>query len=179
MTTTNSHLETTERVLPVRDAAEPLEDERARATLEQYLTLLDFRDRERARLAEQVMRRLEASGHTDRVARNVMLELHRVLAGPTEPQAPGHTELAVLLRSIRWRAAARVRFSWEPKEKLLTGLGQNGSNRFSAVPLIERRPMVPDEIEYVSWRGIRRSFIAWLLGKPAPAEFSLGRIPGK
>jgi hypothetical protein len=177
MTATSSYLETSEEVLPVH--VEPAEDKRAKASLEQYLALLGFAEPERARVAEQVMRRIEGRGHTDRLTRAVILELHRVLAGSMQLQPGGDSELTVLLRSIHWRAATWMGFFGEAEEKLLTNLGENGSTRFSAVPPIERRPMVPAQIEYISWRRMPRSFVAWLLGKRARAQFSLGQIPGE
>lgn len=53
------------------------------------------------------------------------------------------------------------------------------SPHFTSMPPIERRSMVPKQFEYISLGGLWRSLVACLRGKTAPAELSLGRIPGK
>jgi hypothetical protein len=180
MTNTNAYLPDSHGVfLPPRGIVDAPEQQRAKARLQKYLALLDCDERERAHLAEQVIRRALSRGNPDGLMRDLLLELHRALAVQVQARDNNDADVLVVWRPIDWWAVAWMRSSSNTKQWALKDGRKNGSTRLASMPPIERRPMVPDEIEYISWRGIRRSFVAWLLGKRAPAELSLGRIPGK
>jgi hypothetical protein len=179
MNITNSYSETSTEILPLLDSIVEREHELAKATVEQYLTLLGFHDPERRRLAEQVTHRAAARRDADPLTRGALVELHRVLGGSTEIEALRETEAGALMRSSNWRAVSCMESRFRRQEKSLTGWDRNEYTRLSSVPPLERRGMVPEEIEYLSWRSIGRSLITWLLGKRAPAQLSLGRIAGK
>jgi hypothetical protein len=111
-----------------------------KASVQEYLALLQLTDRERAGFVEQAIRRARGSGDPHRWPREAIPELHRALGSRTQASL---------------------------------------ATQVTSMPPIERRPMVPKEIEYLTLPWLCRSLLAWLLRKRAPAQLSFGKIPGK
>lgn len=161
------------------------EYQRAKARLELYLTLLGFDDEQRSRSVEHVMSRAVAYGNPDSAMQNVVQELHRFLASRARPHGLQYAEDSSVWRSVEWRTGAwlagqnRETYPNAPNQRSLKSFEDIGSTRFSSMPPIERRHMVPEKIEYISCRGIWRSVVAWLRDKTPQAQLSYGKIPPK
>lgn len=154
------------------------EQQAAQARLQHYLTLLHFNDLERARIVEQVMSRALACDNPGRLGQNVVRELHEFFARGGRLQSTADDD-AIAWSSIGCRASAWMRPDRPRQHISLMDFKERGSSRLSSVPPMQRRSMVPKQIEYFSFRGIWRSFRAWLLGNRDQAQFSLGRTAGK
>jgi hypothetical protein len=167
------------------------EQNSAKAALERYLAFLRLTEVEQARILEQVMSRASA-GDPGRWQGEVIRELNRALASQTQADLtaerarvpfsrtgtiPLDAEDSIISSSTDWCAAAWM-ISSHAERSVPRNFAPSGQTRLTSMPPINRRPMAPKPIEYISLRGLRRALLAWLLGK-APAPVSLGRIPGK
>ncbi|HET8563972.1 MAG TPA: hypothetical protein VFM35_08890 [Candidatus Binatia bacterium] len=124
-------------------------------------------------------------GNPDSSMQDVVRELDRFLASRARPHALQYAEDASVWSSVQWRVGAwlagqdRETYPNAPNQRSLKSFEDIGSTRFSSMPPIERRHMVPEKIEYISCRGIWRSLVAWLRDKPPQARLSFGKISRK
>jgi hypothetical protein len=187
------HVSDASRERPTSRAFGISDENPAEARVQRYLAFSRLSEVERARILAQVMSRASVSGDPGRWLLEVIRELHRALASRTQTEltverptvpfpgtgtVPLNAEDSISWSSRDWRAAAWTTSS--RKERPVPRIfAPSGQTHFTSTPPIKRRPMAPQTIEYISLRGLRRSLLAWLLGKRAPAPLSLGRIPGK